>query len=62
MLTSAKNQHIKIKMMVKNDFFNTILQWCQILARKNKYSKIYDILKLHSFCNNAKKFALKNTV
>ena len=44
MLTSAKNQHMKIKVMVQNDFFYTILQWCQILARKNKYSKGYDIL------------------
>ena len=50
MLTSAKNQHIKIKLMV---------QWYQILARKNKYSNGYDILKLHSFCNNTKNFALK---
>ena len=48
--------------MVQNGFFYTILQWCQILARKNKYSKGYDILKLHSFCNNTKNFALKNTV
>ena len=43
MLTSAKNQHIKKKVMVRTDY-NTILQWCQILARKNKYSKGYDIL------------------
>ena len=35
-------------------------KWCQILARKNKHSKSYDILKLHSFCKN--NFALKNTV
>ena len=62
MLTSAKNQHMKIKVMVQNDFFYTILQWCQILERKNKYSKGYDILKLHSFGNNAKNFALKNTI
>ena len=27
----------------------------------NKYSEDYDILKLHSFCNNTKNFALKNT-
>ena len=59
MLTSAKDQHIKIKMMVQNDFFYTIIQWCQILARKNKYSKGYDILNLHSFCNNTKKNCFK---
>ena len=47
--------------MVENDFFYTILQWCQILARKNKYSKGYDVLKLHSFCNT-KNFALINTI
>ena len=35
-------------------------KWCQILARKNKYSKGYDILKLHSSCDNTKNIALKN--
>ena len=30
-----------------------------ILARKNKRSKGYDISKLHSFYNNTKKFCFK---
>ena len=33
-----------------------------ILARKNERSQGYDISKLHSFYNNTKNFALKNTV
>ena len=43
-------------------FFNTIILWCQLLGRKNKYSNGYGILKLHSICNNTKNFAVKNTV
>ena len=39
----SKKSAYKKKVMVQTDY-NTILQWCQILARKNKYSKGYDIL------------------